>query len=188
MKKNFFDHNDFLFYFNDLNSLKTEFVKKYEVEKIISEIGWSTSKTLNEIITDFQSKNLSKVPEDVAKYNGFRANGASSWLLCSPIPYTRMNSQQFTMMLQFWLGVKICPNNTECRFCGHQMDKYAHHAIQCMRDPHMVKRHNQVRNFLFRKMKAAGWEVELEKKYLSNRDYGRPADIFVKYLFHMVKD
>ena len=48
----------------------------------------------------------------------------------------------------------------------------------------MVKLHSQVRNFLFRKMKVTGWEVELEKKYLSNRDYGRPADIFVKYFSH----
>ncbi len=59
-----------------------------------------------------------------------------------------------------------------------------HHAIQCMRGPHMIKRHNQVRNYLFKKMKAAGWEVKLEPKYLSNKDNGRPGDIFVKYFSH----
>ncbi len=183
-EKKFFDDNDYLFYFNELNSLETKFFQKYEIEKIISEIGLRNSKTLNGHIADFQSKNLSKVPEDIARYNGCRANGASSWLFCSPIPYTRLNNQQFTMLLQFWLGVKICPDNINCRYCGSKMDRYAHHAIQCMRGPHMVKRHNQVRNFLYRKMKAAGWEVELEKKYLSNKDNTRPADIFVKHFSH----
>ncbi len=88
----------------------------------------------------------------------------------------------------FGLGVKICPDNIDCRYCGRKMDRYAHHAIQCMRGPHMVKRHNQVRNFLYKKNENCRVGSWIGKKNIYLIKITHVLQISLSNIFHMAKD
>ncbi len=81
-----------------------------------------------------------------------------------------------------WLGIPVCKDNVRCRFCHVNMDKYGAHATTCKYGTNIVRRHNRIRNYLYRKMREAGYVCQLEKKKLDAADGKKPADIYVESL------
>ena len=119
-----------------------------------------------------------------ARINGCRAHGATAWIQATPFPYSKFTNEQFRLTCFLWLGLPICQDKIRCRYCDVMMDKYGAHASTCKHGPNIVRRHNRIRNYLYRKMKEAGYACELEKKKLDSKDGKRPADIYVHSLIN----
>ncbi len=101
------------------------------------------------------------------------------------IPYHTLNSQtqEFRITAYMWAwNLQVCKENIRCRFCNVTMDKFGAHASTCKYGSNIVKRHNRIRNYLYRKMKEAGYCCQLEKTKLDSKDGKRPADIYVESL------
>ncbi len=126
---------------------------------------------------------------DISKYNQARllackAKAASGWVFSSAAPYTRLTNNQFRVISSFWLGVPLINKHTKCRLCDSTIDKYGAHTITCNRGVSLSKRHNYIRNFLYRKCKDAGYVTYLEKKNVDTSSGKKPADIWVQHLIN----
>ena len=118
-----------------------------------------------------------------ARLMGCRAKAASGWIFSSAAPYTRLSNNEFRVIASFWLGIPLINSHTKCRLCNKIIDSFGAHTITCNYGGSLVKRHNYIRNFLYRKCRQAGYIVELEKKHVCVKDGSKPADIWVQNLF-----
>ncbi len=156
-------------------------------EEEISDISWSNQKFL---VQEIAKKEWTKIYSDTttkyhkARLMGCRAKAASGWIFSSAAPYTRLNNDEFRVIACFWLGIPLVHEFTKFRYCDATVDKFGAHTITCNKGGSLVKRHNYIRNFLFRKCKQAGYVCELEKKHIDSVDGKKPADIWVQHLFN----
>jgi hypothetical protein len=76
--------------------------------------------------------------------------------------------------LQFRTGLPLSPENSTCRACRLPMDSLGDHALSCPASG-MYRRHNRLRDTLYRLAHQAGWNPELEVCIPNSR--ARPADL-----------
>ncbi len=156
-------------------------------EEEISAISWSNQKFLVQEIAKKEWTKIYSVSTSnyhKARLLGCRAKAASGWIFSSAAPYTRLNNDEFCIIASFWLGIPLVHEFTKCRYCGVTVDKFGAHTITCNKGGSLVKRHNYIRNFLYRKCKQAGYMCELEKKHIDSVDGKKPADIWIQHLFN----
>ena len=99
--------------------------------------------------------------------------GAGAWLMAAPVEDARKYSPIiFRMMLRRRLRIRILDREHNCPYCDEIMDMYGDHALSCMGGPHRNRRHNTVRDNLFRDFKLTNMVTAKEKRGLL--DGGRP--------------
>ena len=80
--------------------------------------------------------------------------GAGAFLMAPPVDDARKCSPQtFRMMLRRRLRIRVLQREQGCPHCDEIMDIYGDHAISCMGGPHRNRRHNRIRDALY-KVKA----------------------------------
>ena len=117
-----------------------------------------------------------------ARLNACKAQGASLWMQANPMPYSKLTNQEFRIIAYMWLGIQLCDDEIDCKYCDVRMDKYGAHAMTCKHGSNIVRRHDRIRNYLYRKMKEAGYCCQMEKKRLCEENGNKPADIYVDCL------
>ena len=186
-EKKYFDKRAF-----DLINTEYSITKKFLVDFVgyksvddISKLDWSNQRYLVQKIAEKQWSKIcnNNTPNyHRARLFGCRAKAASGWVFSSAAPYTRLSNNEFRVISCFWLGIPLVQENTKCRFCDRILDKYGAHTITCNKGGSHIKRHNYIRNFLFRKCKEAGYVAELEKKHICTHDGKKPADLWLQNL------
>ncbi len=102
---------------------------------------------------------------------------AGDFLLCPPISRLglQFSALEWSTAVAYKLGLKFLPSPTPCINCNLMVDVQARHAVRCA-DGDRIRRHNQVRNFLFNECKAALVAPILEPPNLIRNSELRPAD------------
>lgn len=105
-------------------------------------------------------------------------NGAGEWLNVVPSDRfgTQMTSPEFLIALKRWVGQPVSSGEHKCPKCGdHTCDAYGNHALQCGSGACKYRRHNDLRDMIFKSSQAAGLKPILEPTNLG-ADEKRPAD------------
>ena len=104
---------------------------------------------------------------DKARINSLRITGASSFLNVPVNPYfgVEYSNLQYFYIKSLYFGSRIFENNTICNRCKKQMDPHGWHALHCNYGPHMIHRHNAIRDQIAKYMKQARITHKLEQKY-----------------------
>jgi hypothetical protein len=128
---------------------------------------------------------------DKARLKALTVNGATTWLNCPPnaLYGVKFSDLEYYTLLSLYLGAPLLQNNTLCRRCNQELDKYGHHALSCKYGPNSIKRHNKLRNLVQKFCHEAGLQTEIEAKYPNQgiseefKVDGIPGDICVKQWF-----
>ena len=103
-----------------------------------------------------------------------RADGARAWpwarSLPSPFPNDALGlhvvTPLFRTMVRLRLRLPIADSDMACPLCDGTSDSFGDHARVCPCGGDRVKRHNQLRNILAGRARAAGLQPEVEKPNL----------------------
>lgn len=88
---------------------------------------------------------------------------AGAWLSAIPKGTSeRFSAPEYQALLGFRTGCQLYPDNASCCACGQPMDPWGDHALSCT-PAGLYRRHNRVRDTLWRLTQKAGWQPELEK-------------------------
>ena len=134
----------------------------------LTEKQWHDQKKLTKKIEDKQLEQMYRKSNNYhkARINGCKAHGASLWMQANPLPYSKLTNDEFMIISRIWLGIEICDDEVDCKYCNTRMDKFGAHAMTCKHGPNIICRHNRIRNYLYRKMKEANYCCQLEKQLL----------------------
>ncbi len=167
-------------------TMEKDFIDTIGVEKAdqIDVQQWKDLKSLTRNMADVQLENLYGKMGDYhkARLNGCKAHGATAWITANLFPYSKFTNTEFIITAYIWLGIPITNEEVNCRYCQTRMDKYGAHAAVCMFGSNRIRRHNRLRQYIYRKMKEAGYTYQLEKRNLATKDGKKPAGIFVDSL------
>jgi len=115
---------------------------------------------------------------------------AAAWLCALPnvVPFdNRLDPAAFQVCLQHRLGVPLKGESRpgvplqQCRFCAADLDTAGHHALVCSSQPHVMQRHNAIRNRVARLCGLGAISYEKEKGQRDpNLKKLRPADLLLK--------
>eukprot|EP00435_Cladocopium_sp_Y103_P062067 s521_g23.t1 len=94
--------------------------------------------------------------------------GAGAWLHAVPSSALGLHvvTPLFRIMARLRLRLPVSDSNLACPLCDGTADRYGDHARVCPCGGDRVKRHNQLRNLLAARAKAAGLQPEIEKANL----------------------
>jgi hypothetical protein len=105
---------------------------------------------------------------------------AGDFLICPPLAHLGLKLQphEWSFAVAYKLGVDVLPYPSICRAngCDAEMDIRGTHAIRCKCQGDRIKRHNDLRNFLFNECKKALVSPVLEPPNLVRNSEMRPAD------------
>ena len=118
------------------------------------------------------------------RFNCVRARRAGMWITAMPTnPKLTMSDMQYKLATLYRIGGKIYTDDyrTACNKCTKKLDLYGEHAMLCGNYENLTKRrHDAIRNLLYRWAKKANYEVIKEKYGLfGNTDPRKPADILI---------
>ena len=101
------------------------------------------------------------------------------WLQALPKTqdWQQFSPQEWQSLLRARIGLPLYPENSSCVACGQCLDPYGDHA-QCCAGSGLYRRHNRVRDAVWRLAKVAGWDPILEA-HLPN-SLVRPGDILLR--------
>ena len=119
---------------------------------------WSHKRLLKLVDNQIQSMYWRNANEaDKARLNSLQITGASSFLNIPVNPYygVEYSNLQYLMILSLYLGSRIIQRETICRRCKNEMDPYGWHALHCASGPHLIRRHNAIRDQLSKYMQQA---------------------------------
>ena len=93
--------------------------------------------------------------------------GAGAWLMAAPVDDARKCTPiAFRMMLRRRLRIRVLDREHNCPYCDEIMDTYGDHALSCTGGPHRNRRHNKIRDNLFRDFKLTNMVTMKEKRGL----------------------
>ena len=94
--------------------------------------------------------------------------GAGAWLHALPNEALGLHVAPalFRTMVRLRLRLPVAGEDVACPLCDGTADKYGDHARVCPCGGDRVKRHNELRNLLAARAKAAGLQPEIEKANL----------------------
>ena len=185
----FFDRQTFNVVNSEYYNFKEKFITSTEC-KIPDEVPDSSWLIQKHLVQRIAEKQWNKIyTKEIPKYHqarllACRAKASSGWVFSSAAPFTRLTNNQFRIISSFWLGVPLINKHTKCKKCDMIVDKYGAHTITCNRGMSLSKRHNYIRNFLYRKCLDAGYVTYLEKKHIDTSSGKKPADIWVQHLIN----
>ena len=90
-----------------------------------------------------------------------------------------MTREEFATASKLWLGFPFFSSqscNLRC-ICGHVLDKYLDHLLDCGRRSLHTKRHNTLRDVLFQYLISDNSDCKVEQGCSSN-NYKKPGDLF----------
>ena len=94
-----------------------------------------------------------------------------------------LEANEMQVLLKWWLGLPVFPEAALCPTClkgrNQVLDPLGHHALTCHSGPSVVRRHNELRDCLFRYCQLAHLAPQLEKGGNLGHDQKRPADILL---------
>ncbi len=101
---------------------------------------------------------------------------AGDWLNVVPAARlgTKMLSAEFIIAMKRWIGQPVDVEAHGCPKCGERCDVFGDHALQCGAGGCKSRRHNDLRDMIFKAAKAAGLNPVLEPSYLCTSEK-RPA-------------
>ncbi len=188
-KGKFFDRNTFNLINSEYFNFKSKFIIATDC-KTPDEIPDSSWLVQRHLVQSIAQKEWKKIyTKETPKYHQARllackARAATGWIFSSAAPFTRLTNNQFRVIASFWLGVPLVNKHTKCRKCDKTIDEYGAHTITCNRGMSLAKRHNYIRNFLYRKCRDAGYVTCLEKKHVDTSSGKKPADIWIQHLIN----
>ena len=136
---------------------------------------------------------------DKARMNSLRVIGATAYLNIPFNPFYGMeySNLEYLVIQSVFFGSKIIESDCICRRCKKQMDPYGWHALHCSAGPHMIHRHNALRNEISKYLKQAHITHKLEQKYKEyNAELGNvqvqdntiPGDIKINSWYDIIAD
>lgn len=113
----------------------------------------------------------------LARIRSLTCNGTLQWLN-TPIFQTKYNNQQWNIGLSLILGAPIT-NQPTCTVCGAIMDPYGYHSLGCTKSGIPARRHNLIRDVLFKVAQEAGYNVAREVRAPNDTTPGVPGDLLI---------
>ena len=109
---------------------------------------------------------------------------AGDWLNVIPSPALGFHIQdrEFRFCLQYWLGLPMFANETQCPICHLPADRFGDHQVGCGGNSDRIHRHNVVRGVLFSAAQSAALAPRQEAPALIPGSQSRPADFFPAHL------
>ena len=106
---------------------------------------------------------------------------SGDWLRVIPSPALGLHLQdwEFHLCLQYWLGVPMVEEGSQCPLCLDATDPFGDHFIACGGNGDRILRHNSVRDVLFSAARSAALSPRKEVPSLIPNSSCRPADIFL---------
>jgi hypothetical protein len=116
-------------------------------------------------------------PHDKARLGLVSRWGAGEWLNVVPADRlgTKMYSAEFLVAIKRWIGQPVMTADHRCPKCGEGCDESGDHALQCGSGACKYRRHNDLRDMLFRAAQSSGLRPQLEPTNLCTNE-SRPAD------------
>ena len=106
---------------------------------------------------------------------------AGDWLNVIPSPALGLHIQdrEFRFCLQYWLGLPMFANETQCPICHLPADHFRDRQVGCGGNSDRIHRHNVVRDVLFSAAQSAALAPRQEAPALIPGSQSRPADVFL---------
>ena len=104
---------------------------------------------------------------DKARIKSLSVNGATSWLDVVPnnIYGVKYDNQEMWVLLSLFFGCDISNKDKLCFKCKQPTDRKGYHALHCPKGPHVIQRHNKIRDKINKYMKQSGLNTKIEQKY-----------------------
>ena len=143
-----------------------------------------TQKKLSSTIDDMNYKTLfqsTPLPVDRARLTAVSAPHASAWL--SVIPNEQLglslSPHEWRAVARWWLGAEVFSEDSKCPFCHHDQGRSGHHATVCKVNGDLTRRHNAIRDTIFRMASQAALSPHLEKPYILPGIKQKLADLYI---------
>ena len=106
---------------------------------------------------------------------------AGDWLNVIPSPALGLHiqDQEFRFCLQYWLGLPMFANETQCPICHLPADGFGDHQVGCGGNFDRIHRHNVVWDVLFSAAQSAALAPRQEAPALIPGPQSCPADVFL---------
>ena len=134
---------------------------------------------------------------DNARIRCLSVNGATSWLDVVPnnLYGVKYDNQEMWVLLSLFFGCDISNKDKLCFKNKQPTDRKGYHALHCPKGPHVINRHNRIRDTINQYMKQSGFNTKIEQKYkydenkqeMVGKDGKIPGDILA-YRFNNGKD
>jgi hypothetical protein len=107
---------------------------------------------------------------------------ASAWMNCAPNKKkgTHLDNQSLGLILKYWMGVPIFAERVKCH-CNASLDIYGDHAMHCKKSNHITKRHDHVRDILYRFLQISSVQVEKELVGYKAGEKSRVGDLILPF-------
>ena len=104
---------------------------------------------------------------DAARIKCLSVNGATSWLDVVPnnMYGVKYDNQEMWVLLSLFFGCDIVNKEKLCHKCKQLTDTKGYHALHCPKGPHVIQRHNNIRNKINKYIKQSGFNTKIEQKY-----------------------
>ena len=108
---------------------------------------------------------------------------ASRWVTAPPQPVfgLHMEPQYFRITSRRLLGISVLPSSIHCLGCRKpKQDPFGDHAVICSQYSDVIRRHNDIRDTIFKATEAAQLCSKKEARNLLIEGNKKPADVFIE--------
>ena len=118
---------------------------------------------------------------DRARLHSVGLPGAGDWLNAIPSKALglHLRPKEFTVSVQYHLGLKVFPEEGPCPACKAHSDSLGDHALGCAGDGERIARHNHLRDSLYQTARQAGLGPTREEGGILQDSGERPGDIYI---------
>ena len=161
------------------------FCDKFESDKQLWINGEATQQTLSEVIDEYRLTKIQSEIQSIHTKTRMKSNmapNAGAWIRTIPkSPRLRLSPNEYRISCHLRYGWSIFDTNFDdkCIDCGEVIDKYGIHCLHCGQYGGWTRRHNAIRDCIFRWAQKAQVGVIKEKNGLLLENNRKPGDIFV---------
>ena len=147
-------------------------------------------KDLSLAIIDVHHRDLHERADasDRARYRSLSLPHAGATYAGKLTEETRVGGEEMVVVTRHRLGISLFEPDAKCGRCGQEMDTHGTHALNCRVGGGPTRRHDVVRDSLYRLAVEAGTSPEMETLHILPDSQERPGDIVTRRVWPRVID